>query len=102
MLAILKIKILVIFLNFYIFNVKFILSDFIFYVPMIRGLPDLLQQLFCSLKFFESNFSRFSDDKITISRHFKEKIVQPILKSHFRNETCPSLLLIKLIIKDPR
>ena len=24
------------------------------------------------------------EDKITISRHFKEKIVQPILKSHFR------------------
>lgn len=26
------------------------------------------------------------DDKITISRHFKEKIVRPILKSHFRRD----------------
>jgi len=26
------------------------------------------------------------EDKITISRHFKEKIVQPILKSHFRRD----------------
>jgi hypothetical protein len=35
MLAILKIRILVRFLNFYIFNVKFILSDFISFDPMI-------------------------------------------------------------------
>ncbi len=46
MLAILKIRILVSFLFFFIVNVKIFLSDFIFCGPMIRGLLDLSQQLF--------------------------------------------------------
>ena len=36
---------------------------------------------------FEGNFEeKDHDNKITISRHFKEKIVQPILKRHFRRD----------------
>ena len=45
------------------------------------------------------------EDKITISRHFKEKIVQPILKSHFREghsdiiSECFHILFRKTIFK---
>jgi len=38
-------------------------------------------------KYSDNNFQEKEiHDKITISRHFKEKIVQPILKSHFRRD----------------